>query len=98
MPPRRDNGLINRQQIGGHDRPLPIFRRQRFPQAAGRELIAVASRHAHYLPRAAVQGYPDPPRLLIGAEETPQLIDFDPYRTVFFLTVRVARASGRTSG
>lgn len=79
MSPLEDNGLVNGQRIGGYDRPLSIVHRRRFPQAAGRELIAVAGRHPHYLVGATIQGYPEPPRLFLFAKETPQLIDSDPF-------------------
>jgi hypothetical protein len=42
LAPRRvpvlgDNGLVNRQQVGGHDRPLSILRRQRLESRKNRE-------------------------------------------------------------
>src|SRR5579875_215944 len=85
MPVRRTAGLVNRQQVGGHNRPLAILRRQRLPQTTRRELITLAGRHPHHLPRAAVQGRPYPPRLLFGTDETPQFIDFHPHLAGFFL-------------
>src|SRR5579875_1473932 len=84
MPVRRNDGLVNRQQVGGHNRPLAILRRQRLPQTTRRELITLAGRHPHHLPRAAVQGRPYPPRLLFGTDETPQFIDFHPHLAGFF--------------
>jgi hypothetical protein len=77
--------LVNGQQVGGHDRPLPVLRRQRLPQTTRRELVTLADRHPHYLPRAAVQGRPHPPRLTLFPDETPQLIDLDPHRASFFI-------------
>src|SRR5690348_13707015 len=74
VPVLGDNGLVNRPQVGSHDRPLAVLRRQRLPQATRRELIAVAGGHAYPLPRATVQGRPHPPHLLLFPEETPHLI------------------------
>jgi hypothetical protein len=96
LPVRGDDGLVNGQQVGSHNRPLPVERRQRLPQTTRRELIALAYRHAHHLPHAAVQGRPHPPRPLFEADKTPQFIDLDPYLADFFLPAPAPRASGHT--